>query len=342
MTTREQVEDYRRDLDALVVLLLAELVREWTAAGLPILPGVGRARESQSARRARRGLQEVAAGGVVLGAAAAATAGRSSTTSSSSAAASSAAGAAAAGAALSSSDVVAATQGLLDTVPAVIADYQSASAALGADFFDDARTDAGIRGRFRATPADLRDDARQEILVRWATQPLRPANMPTDADLLLADDQVAVPDLDAALQRLIGGSFRQALEPARRTVADAAGLDPAKARWVREAKPDACAFCRVMATRTLTGETTASDYGGVYHSAQTAGGLLADGTQLPGSAHYHDRCDCIAVPAWPEAPYEAPDYVQTWTDSYYAAREATDYGDLRQVLSSMRAATGAR
>lgn len=102
-------------------------------------------------------------------------------------------------------------------------------------------------------------------------------------------------------------------------------------RWVRAARPQACEFCRMLATRSQT------DWG-PYGSAEAAvfvgrGAASPRGSQ-PSGSEFHDNCMCIPVRA---ADYEIPSYVEKWTADYYAATsEVGNAFDYKSILSVMR------
>lgn len=109
-----------------------------------------------------------------------------------------------------------ARDGLLDSLPRLMALYGSAAATLAADYYDDARDASAARGRFRAIPADLPDAGRTESLARWAVSPLYTAT---------PDFAVALSKADGGLQRIISNADRE-------TVRFSSTQDP-RAGWMR-------------------------------------------------------------------------------------------------------------
>lgn len=135
------------------------------------------------------------------------------------------------------------------------------------------------------------------------------------------------------------------------------------ARWVREARPGACAFCKMMSTRgavywseasalTVTGRTVnieLSDRRAIqagqmtraeamarrqfYRSereAAEAGAKVGDrrvgalrGTRDYGDS-YHDECRCLAVMVRPGDTYSPPEYAQSWEQDYQDALAAAE------------------
>lgn len=82
--------------------------------------------------------------------------------------------------------------------------------------------------------------------------------------------------------------------------------------WARYASANACAFCRLLATR-----------GAAYRSENTA------------ATKVHDHCSCIPVEDRDNS-YEPPDYVSAWTEEYNTARDAAGSGDPKQILAAWR------
>lgn len=104
--------------------------------------------------------------------------------------------------------------------------------------------------------------------------------------------------------------------------------------WQRAARPDACAFCAMLATRAISYESPGwGPY--TYASATTVGkGKHSRPKKMQEGDRFHDHCRCVPVLA---SKYKAPDYVQRWTDQYYAATdEVRSATDTRAILSKMR------
>jgi hypothetical protein len=114
----------------------------------------------------------------------------------------------------------------------LVALFAPAAASLGADWYDDLREAAEVKGRFQAIVADLPDAGRIEALAGWAVEPLFGAT----------------PDVAAVLSRADGGLQRIILDSDRNTVAGSAVADPGAAGWQRVGS-GACAFCRMLIGR---------------------------------------------------------------------------------------------
>ena len=115
----------------------------------------------------------------------------------------------------------------------------------------------------------------------------------------------------ALLQRnpvtaLRGSATRSVFDSSRQTVRDNA--ERQGAQWTRHASANACGFCRMVATRILT-EGPGSP--GLYYSEGSA-----DRNAHRRDIRGHDHCKCVARLV--TSDYRIPDYVQDWTDDYYA------------------------
>lgn len=102
-------------------------------------------------------------------------------------------------------------------------------------------------------------------------------------------------------------------------------------KWWRAARPGACEFCRMLATRAATDWLP-------YSSAEAAvtvgrGKQSATGKQ-PAGALFHNHCMCIPVKA---SEYEPPSYVEKWKSDYYKAVDVAGDGfNYRSILAEMR------
>lgn len=171
-----------------------------------------------------------------------------------------------------------------------------------------------------------------------------------------------------AIARMQGTAQRAIFDTARDTIVSNVAAETGS-RWARYASANACAFCRLLATRgnNLYGSTT------LYTSEQSAlrvvgqgkdfstnftadgkrkAGGQAEGVKLRGTQKlgdkYHDFCRCVAVEIRPGGSYEPPDYVKDWQRAYDDAFAALPSGMrydnqntvLKAVLSNMRSDLG--
>lgn len=159
---------------------------------------------------------------------------------------------------------------LMDVIPALVGDYGDAAAVVAAEWYDEYRDGLGIAGSFRAdvATADLGADA----LAGWGSSLVTPETV----------------DWDAALVRLNGGLQRRIATAGRETVTGATYADPQARGWQRQARPDGCGFCQMLAGRaTLYKSRTTADFGA------------------------HDHCNCLALPAFGGHPVPVKAYTPT-------------------------------
>ena len=228
---------------------------------------------------------------------------------------------------------------LAEILAALIEKYGSAGATLAADWFDEAREAAGAAGAFTAITATPPEMERVEALSRWGIGPLFAAN----------------PDGAAALSLLAGGLQREVLKMPRATTEGSVSLDPAGPTFARHASANACAFCRMVATRgaVYTSREAAERVGGrgtdvSTNVGRTSGrralGVRARGTQRLGDK-YHDHCHCVAVEVWPGQTFEEAPYVKQWREQYSEALDTSkgSHGaiDVKKTLANWREEFGA-
>lgn len=132
---------------------------------------------------------------------------------------------------------------LFDVMPALVEQYGSASAVLAAEWYDQARAKAGVRGRFQAAPADL-GRAGAEALVGFGTRSL----------------DAAEPDFTLARTVLAGGLQRRIANYARATVTTSSVRDPQAKGWQRVGDGNSCEFCSMLLTRGAVYTEATSDF----------------------------------------------------------------------------------
>jgi hypothetical protein len=146
----------------------------------------------------------------------------------------------------------------------------------------------------------------------------------------------------AAIDRMAGTAQRAIYDGDRSTTA--LNAENNKQRYVRVARANACAFCRLLASRSASG-----DIGLTYLSEKSATTVVGRngrtrGTQSIGDP-YHDHCHCIAqaIPA-DQHPLDyleivEPGYAslaQQWQDEYDKARANAGNGDTSKILAEWR------
>lgn len=139
--------------------------------------------------------------------------------------------------------------------------------------------------------------------------------------------------------RLAGAVQRHVNNMARYTIITNADEEEGS-MWARWARADACAFCRMLATRGpeyLSMESARRVVGRRGRSRPGQPGPLLGrirGTRAIGEL-YHDECHCLPVAVRPGDTYEPPEYVDDWMAQYQEAAAMTD-GSPKRVLSKMR------
>jgi len=121
----------------------------------------------------------------------------------------------------------AARDGLIELLPRLVAIYGSAAATLGADWYDEMRAAAAVKGSFRAIPAELPDVGRTDALARWGVTPLFSAT----------------PDFASSLTLVSGGLQRIISRADRETVRFSSIQDPKAKGWVRVGNGE-CDWCK--------------------------------------------------------------------------------------------------
>lgn len=139
-------------------------------------------------------------------------------------------------------------------------------------------------------------------------------------------DPIPIERLQSSASWALGADGRKALDrlshTTQRAVYDGArdttlvNVERNDMRWARDARPDACSFCRLLATRT-------DQY--LYKSRDTA------------ATKVHDDCRCLPIEVIDPDDYELPDHVQQWEEEYLKARANAGTGDPKQILAAWRA-----
>ena len=209
---------------------------------------------------------------------------------------------------------------ITDAYPAMLDPFLSASASLTAQWYAEQPTVAKRPGSkvFTPEPALLVPGEQLAISGRWA---------------------LTTPNPTVALQ---GNATRQVMNASRDTVIVNATNEGV--RWVRQAKLNACGFCKMLATRAakdLQKYSYSSE--GIRRDAETGDYITVvigkrgktRGKRKLGSK-FHDHCRCIAV-MLRDNSYEPPEYVQQWTDQYDAIVAQEGTGDLYRISQLMDA-----
>ena len=137
----------------------------------------------------------------------------------------------------------AADEALNDLLPAIVREYGALGGALAAEWYDQQREKAGVRGRFVAVPVEPSDRG-AHALVGWA--------LDTATD-------------DATLKTLIlGGVQRRVADHVRYTITDNATTDSAASGWQRVGSGE-CAFCAMLIGRGAVYSEAGADFASHDH-----------------------------------------------------------------------------
>lgn len=178
---------------------------------------------------------------------------------------------------------------LIQLLPEIVGPYITASGELAATWYEDLRS-ASVGGTYYATASGELNQARIDSLVRYGVKPLFGQSSST------------------VLSLIGGGVQRMVSDAGRATIADNASRDRVRVGVTRIARPDACAFCGMLASR-----------GAIYRSEASAGGVVgrgvsaestrgqrggqgrgvkARGSRSLDSDKYHDSCRCVSAPVF--------------------------------------------
>ena len=181
-------------------------------------------------------------------------------------------------------------------VQAVVDQYAQASAALGADFYDGQRADAGVSGSFTVPVADPPPPEKTEASLRWATKdvwerdPDAPATTAAQREPLEVRLVQAEKKAELVAQKLVA-------DAGRGTVLEAVRRDRQATAWARSAALGACAFCKLLASR---------------------GSVFARDTV---DFRAHSGCHCGVIPVFKGQRFEPSPQAAEWARLYeeYAA-----------------------
>lgn len=194
--------------------------------------------------------------------------------------------------------------------PELAADYHQVAAQVAASWFEESDPLSGYVARVAAPlPAE-----RLTTTARWA----------------LGGDGAQ------ALSRMTGSLQRATFDGARETVFD--NIEATGSRWIRVARPTACGFCRLLASRT--GEDSYSTRESAVNVVGRRGGRTRGSRRL--GDKFHDDCYCQPVEIRSTQTVsdvlteEDANRVQQWNDEYLKARANAGSGDPKQILAAWR------
>lgn len=151
---------------------------------------------------------------------------------------------------------------LFDLLPGLTNEYIRLASVIGAEWYDEFRSDLVIPGGFTADLPDLRDPG-IDALVRWAEQ--------ESADEL------------ARLSLISGGIQRRVANGARDAVIDNTTRDPQSRGYQRYSRVSAtgCGFCQMLASRGAVYRSESSASFGAHDNCKCVAVPAFDGSPLP-------------------------------------------------------------
>ncbi|MGX6508279.1 VG15 protein [Rhodococcus sp. SJ-2] len=232
---------------------------------------------------------------------------------------------------------------VLDLYPEIAAQYATIAAEMSAVWYEEQAPELD----FTATPAALPALAVYRENAAWAL----------GSGLGLEDREAALAKLTGALQKGVWDADRETMTQN----AEAEG----GARWVREAGPSSCPFCKMLATRSLSANPT------YYSSREAAGSVVGRGKEMTVSDRrarargetrssgrflaggrrtrrpegralgksYHDNCDCRVVAVRPGREYNPPEHVLQFEQEYIDASRAAPgagAGNVKDIMAAWR------
>lgn len=214
------------------------------------------------------------------------------------------------------------------TVPEIVGQHAQAAATVAAQWYDELAPDLP----FQAQPVADIPAVRIAKSIDWALRAPGPESLQPEPSGSGLTTLTQAPDTATTLSRLSGSAKRMVYDAGRDTITENAASEGV--RWARYAQPDACAFCRVLATRS--GDA-------LYMSEHSATFVVGRGGKARGSRKlgdkYHDHCRCLPY-AIRVGDFEPPDYTAKWQKQYEDARTAVG-GNFKAILAHMRANTDA-
>lgn len=195
------------------------------------------------------------------------------------------------------------TQFIIDAYPDVIAPWAAAAADFAATWFEESVDTTAVI----ADPIPI---DRLKGLARWA----------------LSDDGGT-----QTLPKLEGTGQRAVFDGARDTTI--LNVENNNMRWARDARADACAFCRLLATKTQQLYTSR------YSAIRVVGRRGRPRGARDVGEKYHDYCYCVPVEVPDLQNYQLPEHAQQWEDELAKARANAGSGNLKAILAAWRAQT---
>jgi hypothetical protein len=173
---------------------------------------------------------------------------------------------------------------------AVVARYARMSAGLAGDYYDAERVFAKVTGKFTVPFPDPPPLEQVEEALRWATKGLW--DPPAGSGRSVAPLEQRVKSAQELAQ---AASSKIVTDAGRATILGAVTEDRVATAWARQARPDACAFCKLLAAR------------GVVYAADSV------------DFQAHNGCSCTVVPLFEGQKWEPTADVRQWQALYEKA-----------------------
>jgi hypothetical protein len=181
---------------------------------------------------------------------------------------------------------------MYEVLPGAVENWSLAAQAVAAEWYDQQREQAEVAGTFEAIVEPIQDLG-VYALVGWAAEPLlRPE-----------------PDIAAAKYRTLGGAQKRVANSANYTITGSSDADPQSRGWVRTTRPDACDFCKMVASKDV-----------VYREAAARFAC-------------HDNCYCSARPIFGGESKRVRKYTPSERNLNLDRLDRADGGTRRQDLN---------
>lgn len=211
------------------------------------------------------------------------------------------------------------------TVAGLVRWFGLTSAKVAADFYQHQRQLAGVAGKFTPRLADPPALPQVQAVTSWATKGLWSPTGYHDGD-----GPLELPGHIQTARTLVeGATQKMVVDTGRHTLLNAVSGDGKARGYVREAQPNACYFCALLAIRKP-----------VYKedSFAKSNEKFDDDKELPSTIKVHDHCHCIPVAVW-SSTYKQPAHVQEWQARYDAMDKPRTVNGWRQVFASQSGST---
>lgn len=226
----------------------------------------------------------------------------------------------------------------------LVSQFAAASSSIASDYYLGARTEAGVSGAVSVQPIAAPPRAKIDASLDWALnaaeEQMRSLLAEVEQEAADAERQLLAEEtqkrVEAAAQKIV-------TDAARDQVVAAVEGDGKALGYRRVPRPDACAWCLVLAFRTSTRKGLAKDftkYGpgklggdrhyGVYKSRSSAGQITPNAKG--DTNRFHDHCHCVVEPV-----FDVVNQLPVWLHDAEALYNASDdFNAFRRLIRSGR------